>query len=310
MALYNNLERFHGLPVQDFKIARDIADLSTVAPRIRCDYDDDGTLSDYLTELLHEPDSEKIRALVLGLWAENGEAVNTTPQDVIELLVARRDSLPNLEALFVGDIISEENEISWIQNSDMSAIWSAFPKLTEFGVRGSNGLRLGKINHRALRKLVVESGGMPAALAHEALEANAPLEHLELWLGDEGYGASTALRDFDDLFAGRLFPELKTLALRNSEFTTQIAVALASAPIVERIEHLDLSLGTLRDEGAETLAESGRIGHLKSLDITHHFVSNEALKKLRAATPNLIAGAAEEPHEWRGELSYYVSVSE
>jgi hypothetical protein len=310
MALYSNLESFHELPVRDFKIARDIADLSAVAPRLRCEYDDDGTLSDYITELLAEPGAGKIRAFVLGLWVENGETVDATPQEAIELLVMQKDKLPNLEALFVGDIISEENEISWIQNSDMSAIWSAFPKLQEFGVRGSNGLRLGKINHQTLRKLVVESGGMPAALAHEALEANAPLEHLELWLGDESYGASTTLRDFNDLLAGRLFPELKMLALRNSEFTNEIAVALASAPILEHIEHLDLSLGTLRDEGAEALAESGRIGHLRSLNITHHFVSNEALKKLGAATPNLIAGAAEEPHEWRGELSYYVSVSE
>jgi hypothetical protein len=310
MALYSNLESFHGLPVQDFKITGDIADLSAVAPRLRCEYDDDGTLSDYLTELLAEPDAGKIRALVLGLWVENGETVDATPREAIESMVIQKDKLPNLEALFVGDIISEENEISWIQNSDMSAIWSGFPKLQEFGVRGSNGLRLGKINHRALRKLVVESGGMPAALAREALEANAPLEHLELWLGSENYGVSTTLRDFDALFAGRLFPALKTLALRNSEFTTEIAIALASAPILERIERLDLSMGTLRDEGAEALADSGRIGHLKSLDITHHYVGEAARAKLATATPNLIADEASTPDEWNGELSYYVSVSE
>lgn len=310
MTLYDNLEEFHGLSVQDFKIAGDIDDLASVVPRLRCGYDDDGTLSDYLTELLEEPNAGAIRALVLGIWAENGESINATPQEAVEFLVMQKDKLPNLEALFVGDIVSEENEISWIQNSDMSAIWSAFPKLEEFGVRGSNGLRLGKINHRALRKLVVESGGMPAALVQEVLDANAPLEHLELWLGAEGYGASTSLRDFAELLAGRLFPKLKTLALRNSEFTTEIAVALASAPILERLEHLDLSMGTLRDEGAEALAASGRIAHLKSLDITHHYLSEEVQTRLAAATPNLIAGAAETPDEWDGELSYYVSVSE
>lgn len=310
MALYENLTSFHGLTVLDFKQAGDIPDLSTTAPRIRCEYDDPAGLPDHLTALLDEPGADTIQALVLGLWAENGEIMDVTPREAIELLVTSKDRLPALKALFVGDIISEENEISWIQNTDMSAIWSAFPKLETFGVRGGNGLRLGKINHRTLRKLVVETGGMPATLAHEALEASAPLEHFELWLGDEGYGLTTRLSDFDDLFAGRLFPGLKTLALRNCDFADEIAVQLAAGPLLERIEHLDLSMGTLRDQGAEALAASGRIGHLKSLDIRHHYISDDVLKKLAAATPNLIADKAQKPHEWRGELSYYVSVSE
>lgn len=310
MTVSQNLASFHGLPVQDFKQPGSIPDFSVVASAVRCEYDDPDLLADRLTALLDEPGSDRIEALVLGFWAQHGQAIDVTSRETIETLVANKDRLPRLKALFVGDITYEENEISWIQNSDMSAIWSAFSRLEEFGARGANGLRLGKINHPALRKLVVECGGLPAALADEALEANAPLEHFELWLGVDEYGLTTQIGDFDDLFAGKLFPRLKTLALRNSDFADEIAIRLATAPILERIEHLDLSMGTLRDPGAEALAASGRIAHLKSLDIHHHYVSDGALEKLAAATPNLLAGKAEEPHEWRGELSYYVSVSE
>ena len=72
--------------------------------------------------------------------------IDATPTEAIELLVANKDKLPYVEAIFVGDIISEENEISWIQNGDMSPIWPAFPNLREFRAWGGNGLWLGKIN--------------------------------------------------------------------------------------------------------------------------------------------------------------------
>lgn len=310
MSIYKNLETFHDLPVKDFKAPGDIADFAAVATRLRCDYDDEDQLADHLTRLLEEPGASAIRALILGLWTQDGEAMDASPQEAIELLVASKDKLPNLVALFVGDIVSEENEISWIHNTDMSALWSAFPKLEEFRVRGTNDLRLGKINHGALKKLVIESGGLPAGIAREALEANAPLEHLELWFGDDGYGRTTEIGDLTALLEGKLFPNLKTLGLRNSEIANEIAVQLAASPILERIEHLDLSLGTFRDPGAEALAASGRIGHLKSLDVHHHYMSDEARQKLAAATPNLIVDEAEEADDWDGEPHYYVSVSE
>jgi hypothetical protein len=150
-----NLSTFNGLPVQDFKTSGDIADLGATVPRLRCDYDDDETLPELLSLLLAEPGVERVRGLVLGQWREGGEAVDVTPRETIELLVANKAKLPHLEALFVGDIISEENEMSWIQNADLSPVWAAFPKLVEFGVRGQNGLRLGKINHATLEKFRV-----------------------------------------------------------------------------------------------------------------------------------------------------------
>jgi hypothetical protein len=144
----------------------------------------------------------------------------------------------------------------------------------------------------------------------EALAANAPIRHFELWLGADDYGADSSVDDFADLLADRLFPKLETLGLRNSEYSDEIAKALASSPLLDRIKTLDLSMGTLTDAGAKALAESGRLGKLEKLDISHHYVSPEGIAMLRRATPNLVADDAEEVDEWDGEKHYYVAVGE
>lgn len=310
MAIYENLTTFFGMPVVDFKQAGDLKDFGSSAPRLRCEYDSPETLRDHLALLLDQPGVASLQALVLGAWMENGEAFEVSPQSTIELLVSAKEQLPNLRALFVGDIISEENEISWIGQSDHSAVWGAFPDLEYFGARGGNGLRLGRVNSQKLATLVIQAGGLPSIVVREALEANAPLEHLELWLGDEGYGANTSVEDFDELLSGKLFPVLRTLALRNCQYTDQLAEALAAAPIMDRIERLDLSLGTLTDRGAKALMESGKLQRLASLDVSHHFMSPAVAAELQKAGPGVIASDPQEPDNWNGQDHYHVAVSE
>jgi hypothetical protein len=310
MALYENLGRFYNLPVKEFDATGDIGNFLKVAPRIRCRRGNPSTLADHLRTLLAEPGVSATRALILGMWAENGETIDVAPTETIELLVSNKHKLPNLEALFVGDIVSEEDEISWIQNGDMSPIWSAFPKLREFRVRGGNGLQLGRIDHSSLESLRIETGGLPAAVTREALEANAPIEHFELWFGDEQYGLTTTISDLDALFDGKLFPNLKTLALCNCDFADEIALRLAKSAVLARIDYLDLSFGTFRDAGAEALINSGGIAHLKSLVIVHHYVSPGVRRRLASATPNLISGRAETADVYDDETYYSVMVSE
>ncbi|HNC46778.1 MAG TPA: hypothetical protein PLU80_21590, partial [Acidobacteriota bacterium] len=108
------------------------------------------------------------------------------------------------------------------------------------------------------------------------------LEHLELWLGTENYGATTEPVDLAPLFSGRLFPKLKYLGLRNSDFSDLIATAMADSPLLERLETLDLSLGTLGDEGAEALLKSPATAKLRFLDLHHHYCSDEMMEKLKA----------------------------
>src|SRR5436305_4106160 len=98
--------------------------------------------------------------------------------EVVEALVAGRDRLPNLRALFFGDITYEECEISWIRHGDVSALLPAYPRLEEFRIRGASDLTFGALRHRGLRSFAVESGGLPEPLLREVWAADLPkLEH-------------------------------------------------------------------------------------------------------------------------------------
>ncbi|MGF7146750.1 hypothetical protein FHS96_000359 [Sphingomonas zeicaulis] len=310
MTVHSNLTQFAGKPVADFNEPGDIKDFAATAPRLRCVYDGEHSLTDLLELLIKEPGVEATQALIFGLWAENGETYEVNPARTIETLIANRDKLPNLSALFFGDIISEENEISWIEQASYAGIWAAFPHLTEFRVRGGNKLSLGKIVHPTLEILGIETGGLPATVVREALAAEAPIRHFELWLGSDDYGADTSVADFADLLEGKLFPQLETLGLRNSEYSDALAEALATAPILDRINTLDLSMGTLSDDGARALIGSGKLGRLEKLDISFHYVSEPVLAELRAATPNLVADEPQKPDDWDGKPHFYIAVSE
>ena len=126
MTVHENLTAFAGKPVVDYKKPGDVRDFAATAPRLRCDYDDKFDLRDFLALMLDEPGVGAAQAIVIGAWMEDGESYQATPTGMIEMLVAMKDRLPDLRALFFGDIISEENEISWIEQGDYSAIWAAF----------------------------------------------------------------------------------------------------------------------------------------------------------------------------------------
>jgi hypothetical protein len=310
MTISENLTRFYDKPVIDFRDSGDIKSFAAAAPRLRCAYDDERSLRDYLAQMLDEPGAEMTTALVFGLWTRDGETHEVTCDPEIEMLVAMKDRLPRLEAIFFGDITYEENEMSWIQQGNHAPIWGAFPELRTYAVRGSSGLRLGKINHPKLSTLIIQTGGMSRETLREALDTNAPLRHLELWLGDDGYGANTAVPDFAKLFSGALFPHLQHLGLCNSQYTDDLAAALVNTPLFNRLKAVDLSGGTLTDRGADSLLQSGRLSDLDTLDIRHNYLSTGKLEALAQACPNLVADTPMTPEIYDGQPQYYITVSE
>jgi hypothetical protein len=281
--------------------------------RIRIDWDDEITWLEKFTQFLALPNIEKTTGLVVGSWET--EYPQGPPDQVIQALVASREQLPHLEILFLGDITCEENEISWIENTDVSPLLTAFPTLKYFGVRGADGLSLGGLNHENLETLVIETGGLPGRVLREVINGHLPnLKHLELWLGDENYGFNFGIEDLQPIFEGQNFPNLTTLALKDSEIADEIAKAIVNAPILDQLEVLDLSMGTLGDEGAEALVQSERVKKLKALNLSHHYCSDEMMNKL-ASLPievDLSDQEAEDVYEYNGKTHHerYVAVSE
>ncbi len=224
-------------------------------------------------------DTTRVRALIVGAW----ECVfDCGPDDVIEALLAARDRLPALRALFLGDIVFEECELSWIVQTHVTGLLRGLPALEEFGVRGGTELAFQGLRHDNLRSLTVQTGGLPAGVVRGIGASDLPaLEHLDVWLGTSSYGADCEPADLEGILSGTRLPRLRHLALRNSEIQDGVATALAAAPVVARLEVLDLSLGILSDEGATALLGGQPLTHLKKLDLHHHYIGEELRQRIR-----------------------------
>jgi hypothetical protein len=284
-----------------------VDDPSAVAWRVSVDYDDGlAEFTALLDALIADVGGENITGLSIGQW---GGASHSTPAPV-GLLVDKAPALPNLRALYLGDMDSEECEISWIRHGDITPLFTgAFPALEHVTVRGSDGLRLDPLKLPGLRTLEFESGGLPGEVARAVGESDLPaLTRLELWLGTEDYGGTTTLADLADILAGTRLPALTWLGLRNSEIADEIAAAVATAPIVARLEVLDMSMGTLSNAGARALLAGQPLTHLRTLWLDHHYLSDDMMKRVVEELPGVRVHLDDQQDE--DEYGPYVEVGE
>lgn len=310
---YDLISTFMGKPVVDYAPGAPLEDTSSVAYRLGFSglYDENELdFSGLLEGFLSDDKSRVLDTLIIGSWSnelyEGGGA-----QQVIDALVAAKDRLPALRHLFLAEALQEEAEISWIELCSVTPLLHAFDRLETFRVRGGNGLAFPGLDHPTLRRLAIESGGLPASTISEIEQAKLPaLEYLELWLGIEAYGGITDVGDLQPLLTGSLFPHLAYLGLRNFELADDLAAVVAASPVVERIEVLDLSRGTLSDPGARALLDLPTDGALRCLDLHHHYVSDAMANKLRAL-PFEVDLSDRQQADVDGDVEYrYTAVSE
>jgi hypothetical protein len=302
MTVGDYAETFFGLPIEDVLTVDDIDD-QDVCHRLRQEYDADQEQRVFLEEYLANVNRDELRALVIGAWGE--ASTGTTPDGYLDGLIEAR--LPKLVAIFVGDIIMEESEISWINQTDYTKFLAAYPALEALRIRGGTGLKLPAMQLPKLRELTIETGGLGSSVVESIAASKLPsLKRLELWLGDDGYGfdgdLGTYTRMLEQLDASRL----EYLGLRNAMIADDLAVWLAAQPWLGKLHTLDLSMGILSDVGAEELAASKHIAGLRELNLEHHYVSDKVAAKLRALPLKLIMGPAEDGDE----DDRYVAVSE
>lgn len=305
----SHMTTFAGMPVVDFDPDDPTSPEYPVAWRISY-FDDDFTegLSDGFREhfaaFLDHVDTATVAALVLGSWGY--AAFKHAP---IAQLCDAAHRLPRLRAIFLGDILSDECEISWIKQGDLTPLLGTYPALEVLRVRGTDSLSLEPVRHTALRELAFESGGLPGDIVQCVADCDLPaLEHLELWLGVETYGGDATVDDLAPILAGTRLPALRNLGLRNAEIADQLAGAVAAAPVVARLSTLDMSLGILSDTGAEALLAGQPLTHLSRFDLHHHFLSDDMMARLRADLPGVDVDLAEQIVEEEDER--YTAVSE
>ncbi|MFE3471841.1 STM4015 family protein [Streptomyces bacillaris] len=314
-----HLHEFGGLPAVDFQHtgaggSRPAADAAAwrVSVEPYGDDDRDRPWADEFADFLGAVDPAGVKALIIGQWGEAYEENSSVP---IDLVIAAADRLTSLEAVFVGDLEAEQAEITWIEQSDVTALLTAFPGLTEFGVRGGTDLLFPPVKHERLRSLTIQAGGLPAQVVRGVIDSELPaLERLDLWLGVSAYGGDTEVADLAPLLSGTRFPRLHRLGLRNSEVQNEIAAAVASAPVVAQLRTLDLSNGTLGDEGAAALLEGQPLTHLEVLDLHHHFLTEAMEQRVRSSLEphgvRVDLSERNEPWDNRGAEGRYTAVSE
>ncbi|MFD8618662.1 STM4015 family protein [Streptomyces sp. NPDC059513] len=312
-----HLQAFGGLPAVDFQHKDRQADrpaAGDVAWRISVDpYDDeDQSWEQEFAAFLDAVDPAGVRVLIIGQWGEAYEENSSVP---ISLVIAAAERLTSLEAVFVGDLEAEQAEITWIEQSDVTELLAAFPVLTEFGVRGGTDLVFPPTKHDRLRSLTIQAGGLPVQVVRGVLDSELPaLERLDLWLGISAYGGDTDVADLAPLLSGTRFPRLHHLGLRNSEVQNEIAAVVASAPVVAQLKTLDLSNGTLGDEGAAALLAGQPLTHLDLLDLHHHFLTEAMEQRVRSALEphgvRVDLSERNEPWDNRGAEGRYTAVSE
>jgi hypothetical protein len=302
MTVVDYAEKFVGLPIVDYRHGDKITRRDCVFRLAQETYDAEESQRELLDGFLAQVDTKTLEALVIGPW---NEASSQGPQDYFEGLIEHR--LPALRALFVGDMTYEDCEMSWIIQTDYAPLLAAYPKLEVLRIRGTNELKLPQLSLPNLRELAIESGGLPSEIVRTIGESALPaLKKLELWLGDEGYGFDGDLSTYKELLAKIQPQRLEYLGLRNSEISDQLAGYLAQQSWLGSLHTLDLSMGTLGDDGAKALLASQFVQGLKVLDVRHHYISEPVVEQLEALPLTLEIDEAEEADD--GDR--YVQVSE
>ena len=314
-----NLTEFAGRQVYDYtaNLGDNLPDPAQYAYRLMLGYERyergssmcDAIASFAQLDALHEHE-----ALIIGPWEYDGDGL---VGEVIEALVPVLKQMPNLRHFYFGDISYEDQEISWIIQGDVGVLLSAMPQLQELSVRGSEGLSFASCKrHDALQKLEVQSGGLSTRAITTLLELELPaLESLTLWLGASEYGFDGSIDTIKPLIIGKPhpdttypFPKLTALGLCNSVISDQIAQAFQGARVLEQLDTLDLSMGTLTDLGLRALAQNPLISTLKTLNISSNYVKDEGdlIGQIEALGVTVIAD------EQKAEDDYgmYVDVSE
>ena len=283
--------------VQEFDPKYGITDSIGIAYALRAESDYyyyDYEITDKLAGLLRDPHASNLEALVIGSWISLLQSGHDSSA-IVNALVAAKEKLPSLKALFLGDIHYEEYEISWIRQSNMSPILEAYPNLEMLQIRGGEGLTFSPTRHDNLKILVIETGGLSYVTIGQVCALELPaLEHLELWLGR----GNSSVEDLMPILAGDLFPNLTYLGLRNSQYSDKIAAALVDSPVLQKISVLDLSMGTLGNKVALALLESPAINQLDILNVSETFLSDDTIEKLQQLDCQVIADDRDKYYEY------------
>jgi uncharacterized protein (TIGR02996 family) len=254
-------------------------------------------------ELARLPSARFLRELTFGVAIHDDTNIYN---EVVQALVAAGVA-PTLRTLFFGDFTYEDCELSWSELGDLSSLWPVLARLRSLRLR-AGAMTLGAIELPELRSFSVETGGFSAEDLRAVAAAKWPkLEHLEIYCGDDNYGASGGIADIQPILDARGIPALTSLGIVNCEWVNDLCKVIHKSRIVKQLKHLNLSKGIMTDEGVDALVENKEaFAHLESIDVSENFLSSDGEARLRGLCKAVHGGQREdEDPEYR-----YVVVGE
>jgi hypothetical protein len=102
--------------------------------------------------------------------------------------------------------------------------------------------------------------------------------------------------------------KLTHLGLKNAQFANAIAKALPGSKLLPQLKELDLSMGTMTDDGAEAIAAAkDAFKHLDLLDLSENFLTKKGIAAVKGLANKVIATKQREAD---ADDDYYVALGE
>lgn len=254
-----------------------------------------------LEDILADPEFPDLTELIIGDWGGSWEE---DCQKIIDGITEQAERFSHIESLFIGDMGWEECEVSWIMQGNYSRLWEAMPQLKSLAIKGSTDLVLGQICHENLESLTIICGGLPESVIREIQNAKLPnLKKLLLYIGVEYYGFDGNADTVKELLEQGDFPKLSYLGITDSEIQDELTQVVLDSKYMGQIQTLDLSNGTLTDQGGALLLERlPAYPNIKKLDVHYHYMSDQMAEELEKLPMEVDVSEGEEPEEYDGEI--------
>lgn len=274
------------------------------------DYDDNNKgASTLVTEIMEDPELPSVNEIEIGCW---GNAWEDDCQPILDDIIAHKETFDHIQKLSIGIMDYEDCEISWIMQGNYSQFWAALPHLKSITIQGSTNLVLGDIVHDQLEHLEIICGGLPMEVLENIVSAKLPnLKELILYFGVEDYGFDGTPEEVQEKLSKMDFPKLEYLGLVNSDMQDALAELAIHSKLMPQLQTLDLSCGTLTDEGGAILLEAlPRFPHLKKLDLHYHYLSGSMMQKLAQLPIETDLSEQNEAEHYHGEYYYSPMITE
>ncbi len=264
----------------------------------------EGDLVDILEQVFDHPSGRFVVELA---FHSNGDPNDDDLQDLIDMI--GKKGPPTIRKITFGDNV---DQISWHHTGNLAKMWKAVPNLRTLDIE-SGEFDVGKMVAPKLEKARFITGGLSKSCGKNIATATMPnIKHLEIYYGTDEYGGDCTIKEVKPLLDRTDLPKLEYLGLKNSEFQNEIAKALPTAKILKQLKTLDLSLGTMTDEGAEAMAaHADAFSHLEVLDLTRNFLTKKGIAAVKKLAKKVITGGQESADDdGDGGGHYYVSIAE